>query len=74
MLLPLLGAIGRCLLPGGRAVVAEPGRSIGGTFLDLAAENGFAVARENRSIPWRGRTQEVTLATLTRKEAAGGNV
>lgn len=64
MLLPLLETIGRCLQPGGRAVLAEPGRSIGAAFFELAAENGFTVRRHARRLPWRGREQEVVIAEL----------
>lgn len=68
MLLPLVETITRCLLPGGRAAVAEPGRSVGGTFFAIAEEQGYAVTRSSAVVPWRGREQEVILALLTPPE------
>jgi predicted nicotinamide N-methyase len=72
MLLPLLETITRCLLPGGRAAVAEPGRSIGGTFFAIAEEQGYAVQRSPAVVSWRGRQQEVILALLTPPEGFRG--
>lgn len=61
---PLLRLMGRTLRPGGRAVLADPDRSIGRDFLALARESGFAVAAQSIPVERHGRTSSVTLATL----------
>jgi predicted nicotinamide N-methyase len=66
---PLLQRLVECLSPGGRVVLADPDRSIGRAFLDLAGRSGFTVQSTAVATLYQGRSLTVTRAVLRRRLA-----
>ena len=64
---PLLRLLDECLAPGGRAILAEPDRSIGRAFLAMAPEAGFTVQTAAVATVRGGRTITVKRTTLRRR-------
>jgi len=64
---PLLRLLDECLAPGGRAILAEPDRSIGHAFLALAPHAGFIVQTVAVPMVRQGRTITVMRTTLRRR-------
>jgi len=64
---PLLQRLHECLTPEGRAVLADPDRSVGRDFLSLAEQSGFIVTSSAVPASQNGRTLTVIRSELRRR-------
>lgn len=74
--LPLLDIVGRALAPHGRALVTDPGRSMGTEFIALACARGFQVTSCSSQVDFDGRTSSIRRHELRRssEEVSAGGV
>jgi predicted nicotinamide N-methyase len=64
--LPLLDVVGRALAPSGRALMTDPGRSMGKEFVSIAQARGFSVASFSSPVEVDGRTSSIIRYELQR--------
>ncbi len=63
---PFLKTVERILLPGGRAVVAEPGRKVAEGSLETLEEKGYRRSLSLEEFEFNGRPQAVWIHTLSK--------
>jgi len=66
-LLPIVTAIDKLLKPDGVAYIADPRRSMAEQFLELAAENNFAITSMHKKYSGSAQPVAVNIHKLTRK-------
>lgn len=70
-LLPIANAIDKLLEPGGKAVIADPRRSLAEQFLGIASENGFTVSSFTGKNERGSKAVPVNIHVLERKGRGG---